>query len=221
MDLLSGNTPITNHYSPITPFGRQAARACRCRCAALTAGITFSAINSIERRASFGSAQSWPAVEQRAEIADPSPGTRAAGRRRCDAAAMHQLVEHVVDRDGSSSVTARSCLKTSPAPRRQALGAQVPVSRSRTGPSTLLRVAPRRGVVIRDEDALADPPVGRDRLAVRPARSLSRTSASASPPTPAAGSSPRSASQPRAAAAATPFECGTTTVTTMGGCGFW
>src|SRR6185436_4932215 len=28
-------------------------------------------------------------------------------------------------------------------------------------------------------------------------------------------------SQPRAAAAATPFECGTTTVTTMGGCGSW
>src|SRR5690349_22646412 len=27
--------------------------------------------------------------------------------------------------------------------------------------------------------------------------------------------------QPRAAAAMTPFECGTTTVTTMGGCGFW
>src|SRR5262249_61663225 len=28
-------------------------------------------------------------------------------------------------------------------------------------------------------------------------------------------------SQPRAAAAVTPFECGTTTVTTMGGCGCW
>src|SRR5262245_57637871 len=28
-------------------------------------------------------------------------------------------------------------------------------------------------------------------------------------------------SQPRAAAAATPFECGTTTVTTIGGCGCW
>jgi hypothetical protein len=28
--------------------------------AAFTAGMTFSAISSIERRASFGSAQSWP-----------------------------------------------------------------------------------------------------------------------------------------------------------------
>jgi hypothetical protein len=28
--------------------------------AVFTAGITFSAMSSIERRASFGSAQSWP-----------------------------------------------------------------------------------------------------------------------------------------------------------------
>ena len=64
--------------------------------AALTAGITFSAISSMDRFDRAGSAQSTAAIEQRAEVADLLTQRQNAVDHPVDAAANDQIVENVI-----------------------------------------------------------------------------------------------------------------------------